>query len=234
MTAVAPPPELADRPLSAAMREGSRREHADAEGSRFMAALLAGRVDEAGYVIYLRRLRCVYDALERIAAAHRAMPGFTELLDPALERLTAIDDDLAYWSGRCDVQPQASPSNATERYVERLEASARWPEGYLAHHYTRYLGDLSGGQAIGRILSREFGLSGGEGIHFYEFAGIAKPKPYKDAYRAHLDALALDVDERLAVVMEVKLAFRLNQALFEELDKVVDHHARVPMAERTD
>ena len=40
---------LTAAPLSWAMRNGTRREHRAAEGSHFMTALLAGRVDGAGY-----------------------------------------------------------------------------------------------------------------------------------------------------------------------------------------
>ncbi len=84
----------------------------------------------------------------------------------------------------------------------------------MAHHYTRYLGDLSGGQAIGRILERSFELDG-QGLEFYEFP--VRPKPYKDAYRDRLDGLGLDDDEIDRVVDEVKLAFALNQRVFDEL-----------------
>ncbi|MCB0889873.1 MAG: biliverdin-producing heme oxygenase, partial [Nocardioidaceae bacterium] len=93
-----------------------------------------------------------------------------------------------------------------------------WGGFFVAHHYTRYLGDLSGGQAIGAILSREYGLSG-SGVEFYAFPEIAKPKLYKDAYRERLDALALTSEEKHAVVEEVKVAFSLNQALFAELSR---------------
>ena len=92
----------------------------------------------------------------------------------------------------------------------------------VAHHYTRYLGDLSGGQSVGRALHRAFDLNGA-GLAFYDFP-IAKPKPYKDAYRARLDALDLrpaDVDR---VVEEVKVAFRLNQAVFDELGRDLDSY----------
>ncbi len=84
----------------------------------------------------------------------------------------------------------------------------------MAHHYTRYLGDLSGGQAIGKILDRTFGLDGA-GLSFYEFP--MRPKPYKDAYRARLDGLDLDAEQIDRAVDEVKIAFNLNQALFNEL-----------------
>ena len=84
----------------------------------------------------------------------------------------------------------------------------------VAHHYTRYLGDLSGGQAVGKVLDRTFGL-GGAGLAFYEFP--MRPKPYKDSYRTRLDGLGLDADEIGRAVDEVKVAFGLNQALFDEL-----------------
>ncbi|MCW5952944.1 MAG: biliverdin-producing heme oxygenase [Propionibacteriaceae bacterium] len=204
--------------LSTQMREGSQAEHTAAETSSFMAALLAGEVNEAGYTAYLARLRPVYQALESTDWAGHPVAG--ALIDPALERLAALDEDLSFWA------PDGLPaihSPAAGAYAARIESAGA--PGYVAHHYTRYLGDLSGGQAIGRILDRSFGLDG-QGLAFYRFDAIPKPKPYKDAYRARLDALPLSPAERAEVVTEVRVAFKLNQALFEELGRDLDRFAR--------
>lgn len=206
--------------LSVQMREGSQAEHTAAETSSFMAKLLAGEINEAGYLAYLVRLRPVYAALESADWAGHPVAG--ELLDPALERLAALDEDLAYWAPE-DLPVVDSP--AADAYAARVAAAG--PTGYVAHHYTRYLGDLSGGQAIGRILGRSYGLDG-EGLAFYRFDRIARPKPYKDAYRARLDALPLSPGEQAEVVAEVRIAFKLNQALFEELSRGLDRYARTP------
>ncbi len=191
-----------------------------------MTALLAGRVDDAGYAAYLRRLRTVYASIETVGRAHAADPCVSEVLDPSLERLNALDADLAFWSP--DLATTVD-SPATDSYALRVRASTEWGGLFVAHHYTRYLGDLSGGQAIGRILSREFDLPGnGAGVAFYAFPQIPKPKPYKEAYRARLDALRLDAEGKGRIVDEVKQAFRLNQALLAELDETTTTHARTP------
>ncbi|MDT9592740.1 biliverdin-producing heme oxygenase [Nocardioides zeae] len=212
MTVLAPV-EL-DAPLSSAMRDGSRAEHTAAEGSAFMEELLAGRVNEAGYAAYLQRLRTVYAAIESTGRSLAGTPAADAVLDPALERLAAIDADLAHWAPHVS-GPVESP--AASAYAERVAATTAWAPLFVAHHYTRYLGDLSGGQAIGRILARAFDLTDGAGTAFYAFDAIPKPKPYKDAYRARLDALDLDAADKERVVAEVKVAFNLNQALFSEL-----------------
>ncbi|WP_307828174.1 biliverdin-producing heme oxygenase [Nocardioides sp. SYSU D00038] len=211
-----------EQPLSTAMRTGSMTEHEAAEHSSFMSELLAGRVAEAGYAAYLLRLRQVYVALEAVGRAHADDPVVAAVHDPALERLAAIEADLEHWAPGADREVD---SPAADAYRERVEASAAWGGLYAAHHYTRYLGDLSGGQAIGRILDREFDLEGA-GVAFYEFAEIPKPKPYKDAYRARLDALGLDATAKQRVVDEVRVAFRLNQALFAELGDQLDRFRR--------
>lgn len=211
-----------DAPLSTVMREGSQAEHTAAEGSSFMTELLAGRISEAGYAAYLLRLRQVYAALEATARALSAETAVAAVSDPALERLDAIDADLAHWApGATSVE-----SPAAAAYAERIASATVWAPLFVAHHYTRYLGDLSGGQAIGRILGREFGLVDGVGVAFYDFAEIPKPKPYKDGYRARLDALDLTAAEKARVVDEVKVAFTLNQALFAELSADLDRYRR--------
>ena len=200
--------------LSVQMREGSRLEHEEAEGSSFIGALVDGRVSEAGYIDYLASLRPIYAAMEAIGVRFFGDPVLDEVLDPALFRVAAIDADLAYWTKGA---PPTVQSAAVGAYVARIESTVADPMLYLAHHYTRYLGDLSGGQVIGRIVQRTYGLADGEGTAFYRFAAIPKPKPYKDGYRARPDALPLSVPEQERVVDEVRLAFRLNQALFAEL-----------------
>lgn len=214
MTLLDRDPSLVDVPLSTAMREGSREEHEAAEGSTFMSELLAGRVSEAGYAAYLLRLRLVYDALETAGRAHHHDPLVGAVHDQDLERLAALDADLDHWAPAAS---RAVDSPAATAYAERVRAAAaEWGGLYVAHHYTRYLGDLSGGQAIGRVLDRDFGLEG-RGTAFYAFPAVPKPKPYKDAYRARLDALGTTPEEKARIVAEVQTAFRLNRALFAEL-----------------
>jgi heme oxygenase len=219
--------QTTDLALSAAMREGSMAEHQAAEDSSFMADLLGGKVNERGYADYLLRLRVVYATMEEIVAAHRDDAAVAAVADTALERLAAIDADLDHWLGQETAPGDRSVgSPAAEAYRQRLlAAAAEWPTLLVAHHYTRYLGDLSGGQAIGRILDRTFELDGA-GIAFYAFAEIPKPKIYKDGYRARLDALGLSAEERERVVTEVKTAFQLNQALFAELGQNLEAYAR--------
>lgn len=210
------------RSLSAAMREGSTLEHQQAEESAFITELLAGRVSAEGYADYLLRLRVVYATLESLLHERLGDPAVAAVHDPALERLAALEADLDHWR---PVGPRHVDSPAATAYRERLVGVADRRGLLVAHHYTRYLGDLSGGQAIGRILDRTFGLEG-RGVAFYEFEGVPKPKPYKDAYRARLDALDLSRDEQDRVVEEVKVAFRLNQALFAELGERLPAYAR--------
>ncbi len=211
MTIVSSPAQVSTPQLSALLREGSAAEHQDAEGSSFMTELLAGRVSREGYAVYLSCLRQVYEALEGAAAGLVADPIAGAVIDPRLERLAAIDADLEFWGGYVE---HASP--ATDAYVSRIQQASAWGGTFVAHHYTRYLGDLSGGQAIGRLLAREFELDGA-GVAFYAFPEVPKPKPYKDAYRERLDALPLDAAEQQRVLAEVKGVFGLNGALFSEL-----------------
>lgn len=218
--------ESAVEPLSVAMRTGSRDEHEAAEGSAFLSELLAGRVSEAGYAAYLGRLLPPYVALEAAVRGRRHDPIVAAVFDPGLERLPALESDLAYWSRRAGLTPEPSePTPAVAAYVERVTRAESWGGLLLAHHYTRYLGDLSGGQVIGRLLQRAFDLDGA-GLGFYEFPQVARPKPYKDAYRGRLDALALTAVERAAIVEEVRVAFRLNRSLLAELAVLIPAYRR--------
>jgi heme oxygenase len=206
-------------PLSALLRSGSMSDHSAAEGSSFMSELMAGRINAAGYAHFLGLLRRVYEALETTAAELADDPLASQVIDPSIERLAAIDADLDHW-GRTEFD-----SPATDAYVARIRASASWGGLFVAHHYTRYLGDLSGGQAIGRIIARDFELDG-VGTAFYEFPAVERPKVYKDAYRARLDALPVDEAESARILEEVKATFGLNGGIFAEMTTYLDKYAR--------
>ena len=87
----------------------------------------------------------------------------------------------------------------------------------LAHQYTRYMGDLSGGQVIKRILMKALNLSDDGGLKFYEFEHVRNKKAFKDKYRSSLDALQLDKDTADRLVEESIKSFELNIELFDEL-----------------
>ena len=205
--------------LSVLFRDGSKAEHEETESASFITELLAGRVSEQGYADYLARLQRVYVALEATGRALANDPIAVAVIDPALERSAAIAEDIKHW-GAGD-----ATSAATDAYVARLEAIIDSPVEFVAHHYTRYLGDLSGGRAIGQILRNTFELEE-TGAAFYDFPEIAKPKPYKDAYRARLDELPLSPEQKVVALEEVKAVFGFNGTIFAELTANLPNYRR--------
>lgn len=206
-------------PLSVAMREGSRHEHEQAEGTDFVSDLLAGRAPRHQYAAYLARLRDVYAALEQAVRDHRDDPAVAQVHDETLCRGEALDADLDFWWPGAD---RTSGSPAADRYRERIERARSTPALLVAHHYTRYLGDLSGGRMLAQAMRRSYeGLDRG-GLAFYEFDAVPKPVAYKRAYRDRLDGLRLTPPLRTAMVEEVRSAFRLNHALLDEVATLGD------------
>ena len=202
--------------FSTALRERSRTAHSGSEHAGFMDDLMRGRGTRDDYVALVAQHWFIYDALEAAAAAMRDDPVAAPFISDKLTRLPAIEADLAFLIGD-DWRDRIEPLPTTVRYVARIrEVGTGWPGGFVAHHYTRYLGDLSGGLFIGRLMARQFGFET-NGIGFYLFDQIADPAAFKDVYREQLDAVAWDAAERERVIDEVLAAYQFNTDLFVDL-----------------
>jgi heme oxygenase (biliverdin-producing, ferredoxin) len=199
-------------PLSLLLRTATADQHARAERSDFIDGLMSGRGSVDAYRALLVQLREVYAALETSADLLAADPIAARFRFPELRRLPSIEHDLA----ELGETQQISVLPATRAYVERLATVGRTAPGHLAHAYTRYLGDLSGGQVIGRTVHRHYGIPAAA-LTFYDFPGIPKPKLFKDEFRARLDAAPLDGPARARVIAEAGTAFDLNAAVFADL-----------------
>jgi heme oxygenase (biliverdin-producing, ferredoxin) len=203
-------------PFSVALRERSTTAHSSSETSGFMSDLMRGEGSREDYIALVAQHWFIYEALEGAAERMRRDPVASVFITERLTRLPALESDLAFLLGP-DWRTRISPLPTTQRYVDRINAvGATWAGGFVAHHYTRYLGDLSGGQFIGRVMARRFGFET-NGIGFYVFDEIADPKQFKDVYRDQLDAAPWDEAEKDRVIDEVLLAYRFNTELFEDL-----------------
>ncbi|RFS83933.1 biliverdin-producing heme oxygenase [Actinomadura spongiicola] len=207
-----------DESFSARLRAATWGDHGDTGGSAYMSALVEGRLARDEYALFVAQLHPVYELLEEAADRMASDPVAGPFDLPGLRRRDALEADLVYFYGP-RWRARIEPGEATERYRDRLrDVCFDWPAGFVAHHYTRYLGDLSGGQYIGLQVRKTLDLEpGADGVRFYRFPG--KPKAYKDRYRALLDAAPWDDDERERVIDEVRAAYRLNAAVTADLDR---------------
>ncbi|MGN2639626.1 biliverdin-producing heme oxygenase [Nocardia takedensis] len=205
-------------PFSTQIRTATERQHAEAENSSFITDMLGGGLGIASYQRYTVQLWFIYRALESRWDALAQDPVAAPFIRPELARTAELERDLAHLIGPA-WREHLSALPATAAYAARIEECARdWPAGYIAHHYTRYLGDLSGGQVIRGTAEKLWDLPRrGDGVRFYVFDGIGNPAAFKREYRALLDALPLDDLERRRVLDEGQRAFALNTALFAEL-----------------
>ncbi len=215
---VAPANTGATVSLTERMRDRTRVLHAQAERSGVINDVLRGRASRHAYALMLRNLVPAYERLEAALETHRDSFPVRCVARRELYRSAALASDLSQiigsdWAGTLPLLP------AGEAYALRIAAAARGDGVRLiAHAYTRYLGDLSGGQVLKCLLGRSLGLAPQE-LSFYEFPKIADAEKFKKDYKTTLDETAAALAESEPIIVEAIAAFELNIAVSEAVQQ---------------
>jgi heme oxygenase (biliverdin-producing, ferredoxin) len=204
--------------------------HLEAERTGILRDLLRGEASRDSYVLLLRNLLPAYQAMEHGLQCHSGSVILGAIADYRLDRTPAIEADLVALCGTRwshDIPLLA----AGELYASRVQEAAKGNGARLiAHAYTRYLGDLSGGQILQRLLARSLQLQPAE-LSFYDFPGFSDLDALKADYRKALDqagALAADPD---GVIEEGAVAFSLNIDLSCAVQSMATGRSEVAAAE---
>ena len=208
MSALAARPAAGAPGLAEALRLHVRTLHARAERSGVVSDILHGRGSAAGYALLLRNLLPAYEALENLLRRQGESPALRGIARPEVYRSAAITADLRRispaWREELPVLPEAGA------YAARVQACGGDAGRLLAHAYTRYLGDLSGGMVLERILPP---APDGGTWEFHQFAGIADVTAFKLAFRAAIDDAGAAVTDWPTVLDEAAAAFACNIAV---------------------
>lgn len=208
--------ELDARPLSKIMRRQTWPDHERAEFSPFEQALVKGTISKEAYVDLLVNVLPVYEMLEARIDELADDPIAGPLLVDGLQRVPSITADLDFYSTDwrdMKVLP------VTEEYVARIRDAS--PQRFVAHHYTRYMADLSGGFYIDKALTAAWNLEGLTGRSYYAFAEIPDSNTFKDAYRSALDTMPVNAEQKKEMIEEVLVAYEYN---IEMVSVLADRH----------
>ncbi len=203
--------------LAGKLREGTKKAHTMAENVGFVKCFLKGVVEKTSYRKLVGNLYFVYSAMEEEMARHKNHPLVSKIYFPELNRKDSLEQDLRFYYGN-SWRDQVVASTAGQAYVQRIrEISNTAPELLIAHSYTRYLGDLSGGQILKGIAQRAMNLNT-DGTAFYEFPTITDEKAFKGKYRQAMNDLPIDAEVCDRIVNEANDAFGMNMRMFSELE----------------
>lgn len=201
--------------LSVRLRLGTRVEHDAVQSVDFLDRLMAGVLPRGAYTDLVAQHFFIYESLESAALAMADDPVAGVFVFPELTRLPSLIADLEFLCGP-DWADRVAAVPATAAYCARLRAVAfDQPSCFIAHQYTRYLGDLSGGQQVGRAVADAYGLAA-DGRRFYTFDEV-DPAGFRARYREQLDAVSWQPAEEQQFLAEVSQAYRLNTAVLVEL-----------------
>ena len=206
--------------LAPQLREGTKKSHTMAENTGFVACFLKGVVEKKSYRKLISDLYFVYSAMEEeidrlVYENHPIIKniGFKELF-----RKETLKNDLKFYYGN-NWKNLIEISDSAKSYVDRIRFVAKEsPELLVGHHYTRYIGDLSGGQILKKIAKKALNINGNEGLDFYEFSMISDEKQFKKSYSDTLNQLPINQEVADQIIEEANKAFTYNMKMFKELE----------------
>jgi len=200
------------------LKTETKKSHSAAENTKFVGAFLRGVVSKESYKQLVANFYFIYSAMEEEMERLKDHPVVGKMYFEVLNRTNALERDLRYYYGPM-WRSLIKPTEQCQRYVNRIsEVAEDDPELLVGHLYTRYMGDLSGGQILKGIAEKAMVLREGEGLHFYDFKDISDKKGFKTRYRSSLDSLPINQSEANAIINEANYAFRLNMYMFDELE----------------
>jgi heme oxygenase (biliverdin-producing, ferredoxin) len=212
--------------LALQLDEGTRKSHSMAENTAFVTGFFKGISKPESYRNLLTSLYYVYDVMEQ--TLDNTSDERVKLLDDqALRRVDALQQDMQYFYGKSGDYDNwktslPAPTPATQRYVTRIQEIGNNPDLshlLVAHQYTRYLGDLFGGQMMGGMATKSMNLpQDGSGVAFYKFDGIDSTQKYITDWYRRLNSLKLTESQKQEIVDEANLVFELNIGILEELE----------------
>jgi heme oxygenase len=203
--------------LSKQIKEGTKKSHTMAENTGFITCFLKGVVEKQSYIKLMSDLYHVYSSMEEEIEKYKNDPVVSKIYYPELFRKESIEKDLQYYLGD-NWKSQVTQTNSCKEYVARIkEVSISSPMLLISHHYTRYIGDLSGGQVLKGIAQTALKVDD-DAMNFYIFKDIPDEKQFKNNYRSALDSLPLSQTQIDLIVAEANNAFKYNMKVFNEIE----------------
>ncbi|XP_042360165.1 heme oxygenase 1a [Plectropomus leopardus] len=208
--------------LSEQIKAATKENHVRAENTQLMLSYQKGQITLPQYKVLLCSLYQIYKVLEEELDRNCSHPAVAPIYFPQeLARLESLESDLEHFLGS-DWRKKVIVPAATHRYEQRLrQLGKESPELLVAHAYTRYLGDLSGGQVLGKITQKSLGLSSKDGLSFFSFPGVSSPNRFKQLYRSRMNSIELTAQQRAALLQEAVDAFESNIQVFDDLQKML-------------
>lgn len=202
--------------LSHRLKTATETHHRSVERTGFMNAMITGDIDRAAYVRYLRNLHPVYEALEAGMEANANHPVVSRVWFPSLARTRHLEADLGHIHGP-DWREAVPVSDEALAYAERIraEASSR-PHLLAAHGYLRYMGDLSGGLILRKVLGRTLALDDDE-LGFYDYPDVTDAERTKDELRERYDGLVLENGQADEIIAEAIEGYEAHGRIFDAI-----------------
>lgn len=195
--------------LVSALRAATRALHRIAERSGIVRELLHGHADITDYALLQRNLLPAYRNMEHALQHRQGVPIYRTIASRAVFRASAIESDLhtlvgGDWRRQLPVLPLA------RAYAERIAVVGNPGDArLLGHAYTRYLGDLNGGQILKRTLQRSLGLAS-EALTFHDFPLVSDLAAFRMNYLSDLNAAVTESTTIGMIADEARRAFQFN------------------------
>jgi len=196
------------------MKKETWDEHEASKDSNFAISIMSGELGKEGFIEWQRALYPIYVILEDILKKNRKDPVLHIFDHRKLDRAERIFDDLQKLGA--DPVKNPSPLKTVPPYIAAIEKASESPQRLMAYHYTRYMGDMNGGQVIARAMENVCGIDR-EALSCYDFSEIGDGYHYRKQYKTLLELSPWTEEEREAFIDEAKIAYARNADFFEEL-----------------
>lgn len=196
------------------MKEETWEEHEASKDSNFAKGIMSGEFGKQGFIEWQRALYPIYVELEDILKKNRKDSVLHIFDHRKLDRAERIYSDLNILGE--DPLKIPSPLKTVPPYIAAIKKASDTPQRLMAYHYTRYMGDMNGGQVIARAMENVCGIDK-KALTCYDFSELGDTYHYRKQYKTLLELSPWTEEEREAFIDEAKIAYARNSDFFEEL-----------------